>query len=307
VKNSTPWNSFDEMEQYNSLFPLLPDYVAHYTLGGKFFPQVGLPNKESLDLANDILTVFICNQLGISFAYAKKRYLKEISSSRWLGLTERIDYIYQLGQNCLGSYVSFGLDLPFKDDSLQDLSMQFFFRNLVALDAAKRLTELGYLCEAAAILRSALEQFSFSAKLWEMDGSVDLATLRPRYSLNYLKAIVPACGRLYGVLSTYTHFEYDYHTHFFARSPKAVFTVQRGPVLRAYATQLLFLTMVCVSRYVLYAAAKQFEKVPTSVKELSSFIERANKFSDDVCCILKQDMVLAQFDLLLQDLASQKI
>lgn len=214
MKDARPWNSHENAEQYDCLFPLLPDYVAHYTIGGKLSPRIGLPDKNSLHLAEDMLAMLIANQMGISLAYAKKRYAKDFTQWRWLGITDKIDRIYKEGRDGLGWYASFGLDLPKKDNSFQDLSMQFFFRNLASLDAAKRLSELGYLCEVATILRSALEQCAFCAELWQMDGSQDLKRLKPNRSLGYLKKVIPAVGNLYGLLSKYTHFEYDHHTHF---------------------------------------------------------------------------------------------
>ena len=78
--------------------------------------------------------------------------------------------------------------------------------------------------------------------------------------------------------------------------------MQRGAVLRAYATHLVFLTMACISKYVLQVSSKQFATVPTSVQELSDFVQQVNQYSDDVCLILKGDSVLAQLDILLQEL-----
>ncbi|UPK33194.1 hypothetical protein IVB18_33945 [Bradyrhizobium sp. 186] len=101
-------------------------------------------------------------------------------------------------------------------------------------------------------------------------------------------------------MSKYTHFEYDHHTHFFTYSKDEVLTIQRGPVLRAYSTHLLFITMACVAKYVLAVSAVQFEKIPESVRQLDIFIERINRYSDEVCLMLPRDTVLASMDILLQ-------
>jgi hypothetical protein len=180
--------------------------------------------------------------------------------------------------------------------------MQFFFRNLAALDASKRLSELGYLCEVATILRSAVEQFALCAKLWSLSGSENLQSIRAIQSLNEFKKYAPSVGRLYGTLSKYTHFEYDHHTHFFIHSPKQISTIQRGSVLRAYATHLIFLTMACITGYVQKISKTQFHHLPISVQELASFIKLVDRYSDDVCLMLKHDTVLARMDMLLQDM-----
>lgn len=300
--DAAPWNSRTRVAQYELLFPTLPDFVAHQTVGGKLSQTIGLPDSRSPHLAEDILAALIANQMGLSLAYAKKNYVTPFTESRWLGLTRRIDALFKLGQDRLKSYVSFGLDQPKEENGLQDLSMQFFFRNVVAFDAAKRLSELGYLCEVAAILRMALEQFAFAGRLWALPGSTSLQAVKPVQCLNYLKCLVPASGRLYGFLSKYIHFEYDHHTHFFARSSTEIFTIQRSSILRAYATHLLFMTMVCVSRQILKLAKNQFSEIPGSVKELDKFISDVQAYSSDVCTILKDDIVLADLDILLADL-----
>src|SRR6185436_15663046 len=107
-------------------------------------------------------------------------------------------------------------------------------------------------------------------------------------------------GHLYGILSKYTHFEYEHHTHFFTHSAAEIRTLQRDSVLRAYATHLLFITMACVSRSVLIFAHQRYEVVTESIQKLNSFINSVDKYSDEVCLMLPSDMPLAKFDTLLQ-------
>jgi hypothetical protein len=164
---------------------------------------------------------------------------------------------------------------------------------------------LGYLCEVATILRSALEQFAFCSKLLELNESEDLKTVRPIQCLNHFKKFVPDSGKLYGLMSKYTHFEFDHHTHFFAYSPKGNQTIRQGAVLRAYATQLLFLTMACISKYILVASPAQFKDVPQSVSDIRIFIKNVVVFSDDVQSMLPLDEILAKMNILLQDIVRE--
>jgi hypothetical protein len=226
---TTPWHSHESIERYNSLFPILPDFVTHYTVGLEH-DKVGLPNKHSLRLRRDILAVLVADKLGIGVAYARRQYIKEDDDQcRWLGLTDKIDAIYSEGRKYLGWYISFERDQILEGDtSFRTHSINFFYRNLGSLDAAKRLADLGYLCEVANILRSALEQFAFCSKLSSLSGTEDFKSIRPVQSLNHFKSYVPAAGQLYGLMSKYTHFEYDHHTHFFTSSPDEVQTIQKG-------------------------------------------------------------------------------
>ncbi len=213
---TTPWHSHESVELYNSLFPILPDFVAHYTVGLERGDKIGLPDKHSLRFRRDILAALVADKLDIGSAYAKRRYTEERDHSRWLGLTDRIDAIFNEGRTSFSWYVSFERDqIPENDSSFRRNSIQFFYRSLGSLDAAKRLAELGYLCEVANILRSALEQFAFCSKLSSSSEAEDYKAIRPVHSLNHFKKYVPAAGQLYGLMSKYTHFEYDHHTHFF--------------------------------------------------------------------------------------------
>jgi len=298
---TTPWHSQESVELYNSLFPILPDFVAHYTVGLERGDKIGLPDKHSLRFRRDILATLVADKLDISSAYAKRRYTDETDQSRWLGLTDRIDVIYNAGRTSFSWYVSFERDqIPENDRSCRNNSIQFFYRSLGSLDAAKRLAELGYLCEVANILRSALEQFAFCSKLSSSTGTEDYRTIRPVHSLNHFKKYVPAAGQLYGLMSKYTHFEYDHHTHFFTYGPNEVQTIRKGPVLRAYATHLLFITMACVGKYILAASPTQFQTIPKSIQDINIFIEDVYKYSDDVCRMLPLDEILAKMDILLQ-------
>jgi hypothetical protein len=296
---TTPWHSDENVEQYDSLFPVLPHYVAHYTIGGQRFPKIGIPDKHSLRHAEELFSVLVADRLQISTTWAKRRYVKKYKEWRWLGLTDRVDRIFLEGRNSFDSYVAFGQSLEKKEHSYQDLSIQFFFRNLGALDAAKRLSELGYLCEAATILRMALEQFAFAGYLWEWPSSREIYRLKRKAALHHLRTVVPASGRLYSLLSKYVHFEYEHHTHFFERSPERVTTIQWGSVLRAYATHLLFLTMACVGRYILALSKIRFGESFSFSNEIERFIKDTHSYSDEVCNLLKLDVVLAELDILL--------
>lgn len=292
-----PWHSNEDGQSYKSLFPLLPNYVVQRTVGIRNL-RVGLSKDVPDDLRSKILAALVSFRLGVELSYAEKRYVQPSVSSRWLGLTDRIDDIYEYGQSRLEKYA---ISLTQRArGNLQDLSAHFFYRNVGAFDASKRLSELGYLCEVATILRTALEQFALCARLWTAEESEKIKSIRALHSLNALKPYSPNAGKLYGALSKYTHFEYDNHTHFFAVSPEKNFTMRVDPILRAYATHLLFLTMACTSRYVLTIAPKQFDELPKEVLELKDFMSNIDRYSDDVCIMLPKDVVLAESDILLQ-------
>jgi hypothetical protein len=303
----TPWHSDESIERYNSLFPILPDFVARYTVGLECGETIGLSDKHSLRLRRDLLGALVADRLGISIAYAIHRYSKESEQSRWLGLTDTIDAIYSGGRESLGRYISIELDqIPENDQSFRTHAINFFYRSLGSFDAAKRLADLGYLCEVANILRSAIEQFAYCSRLSTLSVTESFRDIRPIQCLNHLKNYVPAAGQLYGLMSKYTHFEYDHHTHFFTYSKDEVQTLQRGSVLRAYSTHLLMTTMVCVAKYVLAVSAIHFGKIPKSIQQLNTFVEKVGTYSDAVCCMLPRDLILANMDILLRKMKARR-
>jgi len=299
-----PWHSSEPIERYESLFPLLPDFIAHYTIGGRRIPRIGIAKRADLQFRRGLLAALVAGAAQIGLSYAEKRYAKDATETRWLGLTEKIDRIYGNGRRYLGQYLSLGRSTG--DPSQDDLSWQFFFRTIGSLDAAKRLSELGYLCEVATILRSALEQFFFCARLLARDPSEEIEAIRPVQCLNFFKTFVPSAGRLYGRLSTYAHFEFEHHSHFFTYSPKQVQTLGRSSVLRAYATQLLFLTMACEARYILASSSSRIDELPTSIADFEIFLDEVDRFSVEVREMLPSDAVLGDMDDLLEEIIKQK-
>jgi hypothetical protein len=292
-----PWNSAESAETYRKWFPVFIDHSTFDLVGfGK--EAIGLPDSTTPDLKRKILAAFIANKLRISLNHAEKRYVsgEEISQARELGLSRKIDTLFGQGYSALCSYIE---DLKQNCDdqsaTLDDLSNQFFYRNMGGLEAAKKLSDLGYLCEVAVILRSLLEQFAFAAKVRTLPFDAELEKVKSGACINYLKSIEPSAGRLYGLLSKYTHFEFDHHTHFFARSLEAVFTIQKDSVLRAYSIHLIFLTMLSMSRYVCSVASKQFDVLPSSVSNVEEFGLGVVEYSNLVCGLIPSDLVLASF------------
>jgi hypothetical protein len=296
-----PWNSKEPADSYRKLFPVFPNYAAFDTVGiGE--ESIGLPKYASKDLRKNVLAAAIASKLGITPAYAAKAYLKDatIKEPRELGLTRKVDSIFNSGHEHFCNYVG-SLKNNFGEPStLDDLSNQFFYRNMAGLEAAKRLSELGFLCEVAVILRSLVEQFAFAAKLRTLPIETDLMKVRPVQCLNYFKSVEPGSARLYGLLSKYTHLEYDHHTHFFARSTDEIFTIWKDSVLRAYSTHLLFMTMLSVANYIRLLPPSPFSGVADVVGKLSDFRQEIARYSAEVCDLLPTDTVLRQFDRAIQ-------
>lgn len=293
-----PWNSTESAETYRKWFPVFIDHST-FDLIGLDEDAIGLPQSATPDLKRKIIAAAVAHKLRISLSYAEKRYVQdeEIRQAREPGLSRKINNLFQLGNSGLCSYVEALQDNYNEEAStLDDLSNQFFYRNMAGLEAAKKLSDLGYLCEVAVILRSLLEQFAFAAKVRTLPRETDLEKVKAIECLNFLKSIESSAGRLYGLLSKYTHFEFDHHTHFFSRSPEAIFTIQKDSVLRAYSIHLIFLTMLSMSRYVCSVASTQFSILPNSVSDLGEFNRGVGEYSQQVSGLFPSDTVLSSFN-----------
>jgi hypothetical protein len=80
-----PWHSYELIERYESLFPLLPDYVAHYTIGGKRLPRIGLSSKYDLGFRKGLLAALFAGRMQIGIANAEKTLcerLRRVSLAR---------------------------------------------------------------------------------------------------------------------------------------------------------------------------------------------------------------------------------
>jgi hypothetical protein len=293
-----PWNSGEATEHYRKWFPVFVNYAAFDTVGLDE-EAIGLPKYATLELKKKVLAAAIATKLGISLSYAEKQYVRDekIAPLRHVGLSYKIDALFARGHSSFCDYID-GLKENFDEATrtIDGLSNEFFYRNIAGLDAAKTLADLGYLCEAAVVLRSLLEQFAFAAKLRTLPLSTHLESVRPLHCLNYLKSVEKSSGKIYGLLTKYTHFEFDHHTHFFGRSPDAVFTIQKDSVLRAYATHLLFLTMLSMANYVSVVGPTQFREPHKAVAELKDFAIDVAGYSQEVCNLFPTDRVLARFN-----------
>ncbi|KRQ11998.1 hypothetical protein AOQ73_04965 [Bradyrhizobium pachyrhizi] len=298
-----PWNSRETTEHYRRWFPVFVNHPVFDTVGFKE-EAIGLSKHATLSLKKKVLAAAIADKLGISLNYAEKRYVgdKEIAPPREVGLSHRIDRTFERGYSNFCLYIEALMEnFDSSSSTLDDLANQFFYRNVAGFDAAKTLAELGYLCEAAVVLRSLVEQFAFAAKLRTLPISTELEKIRPLHCLNYLKSIEPSSGKLYGILSKYTHFEFDHHTHFFGQSPGVIFTIQKDSVLRAYATHLVFLTMLSIANYVLSVGPKQFKAPSNALAELEHFVFDVGSYSEEVCSLFPTDEVLARLDLVIKE------
>lgn len=72
---------------------------------------------------------------------------------------------------------------------------------------------IGALYECAAILRLAVEIFSWACEVRDWDDSQKIQKRTSSKSISFVRKAIPEWGTLYGVLSKYSHWEYSAHVN----------------------------------------------------------------------------------------------
>ena len=82
------------------------------------------------------------------------------------------------------------------------------------LDSARMLSNRGLLLEVLPILRLCLEMMAWSATAFYMKDEKQVIELKAQSCISEMKDVYPTAGRLYGYLSTFSHWGHLIHGHF---------------------------------------------------------------------------------------------
>lgn len=94
----------------------------------------------------------------------------------------------------------------------------FLLRLLTSLQAARRLINWGYLAEPLTILRSVLEQLSWTYAVGITLDQRQLDKPQPSKCIGAFRDRFAAAGHLYGALSRFSHMDFEGQKHFVAAS-----------------------------------------------------------------------------------------
>jgi len=153
--------------------------------------------------------------LPTALKYAKRQSLDASSIPRFEQLFDRVERRFH------------STSLRFLTESRQHCALAeehlgimhaelFLLRALSSFTAARRLINWGYLSEPLTILRSILEELAWAYAVGVIFDQKQLSKPNPSKCIGAFKARFSAAGLLYGVLSRFSHMEFEAQKHFVA-------------------------------------------------------------------------------------------
>ena len=121
----------------------------------------------------------------------------------------------------------------------------FLLRALSSLTAARRLINWGYLSEPLTILRSTLEELAWAYAVGVIFDQKQLSKPNPSKCIGAFKARFSAAGLLYGVLSRFSHMEFEAQKHFVAIDQPNTGVMERSIEFKFFG--LLFFSFLLVA------------------------------------------------------------
>jgi hypothetical protein len=207
-------------------FPIQSVVDLDFVIGQRRPYRVGMERQSPPEFRRRVLAAAISYQLGLSsIDYALKRYVDQETyedSNASLG---------DAASDYLRDGAIFLMEELKKLHTVDELTFGVFgaeitlYRIPHALDTARMLSNRGLLLEVLPILRLCLEMMSWAHVAFRMhDEEERIRALKAQNCISMLKQTYKTAGRLYGYLSTFSHWGHVIHRHFidFDETPVAV-------------------------------------------------------------------------------------
>lgn len=107
-----------------------------------------------------------------------------------------------------------------------------------SLDTARMLSNRGLLLEVLPILRLCLEMMAWSSSAFHMQDEERVVALKAQSCISELKSVYPTAGKLYGYLSTFSHWGHVVHGQFLDIKPHQIGVLNASVRYRAMALAL---------------------------------------------------------------------
>jgi hypothetical protein len=126
----------------------------------------------------------------------------------------------------------------------------FLLRSLSSFRASRYLINLGFFSEPLTILRSALEQLAWCDSVGVRLDERQFKNPQPSKCLATFKQRLSGAGQLYGILSDYSHMEFEAQKHFVTLDEKRPGVMQQSTEFKffgliVYALLIIAFQMVC--------------------------------------------------------------
>ena len=142
-----------------------------------------------------------------------------------------------------------------------------------SLDTGRLLSNRGLLLEVLPILRLCLEMLAWSSVAFHMKDEARVVALKAQSCIAELKSLYPTAGRLYGYLSTFSHWGHVIHGHFLDVRPEQVSVLKASVRYRAMA---LALCLVILDVFVEVVRMLYPTRSDALISEIQGVIDRTN-------------------------------
>jgi hypothetical protein len=261
--NSRPWAEHFKIQSEVDL-----DFVIGQQLGW----PIGMLRRSPPEFWRRVLAAAISYQLQLrSIDYALKRYVaSDLYESNDLPLGDAAsDYL----RDSVTKLMNELRDLHTKGPTFGMFGAEItLYRVPHSLDVARMLSNRGLLLEVLPILRLCLEMTAWANVAFHMQNEEKVVALKAQNCIADLKNVYETAGKIYGYLSTFSHWGHVVHGEFLSFDDQQVAVLKASVRYRAVA---LALCLVVLDVFIEVVRKLYTDRSDTLVVQIQGVLDRS--------------------------------
>ena len=229
ASSSFPWAKQFQIQSKVDL-----DFVIGQDVG---FP-VGMQRKSPPEFRRRVIAAMASYRLQLSsIDYTLKRYVASDKGEHDdVSLGDRVsDYLRDSVTVLMTQLRSLHTEYPAFGVFGAEITL---FRVPHSIDTARMLSNRGLLLEVLPILRLCLEMIAWTSVAFYMSNEDEVVALKAHSCISQLKSVYETSGKIYGYLSTFSHWGHVVHGEFLEFEQEGVAVLQASVRYRAMALAL---------------------------------------------------------------------
>jgi hypothetical protein len=201
-------------QSWTDHFRIQSEVDLDFVIGQGFGHPIGMERGSPPEFRRRILAGAISYQLRLkSMDYALKRYVDaDLYENESISLGDSVsDYLRKSVELLMKELRNLHTPHPSFGEFGAEITL---FRVPHCLDIARMLSNRGLLLEVLPILRLCLEMMAWSSAAFYIKDENQITSLRAQSCISEIKDVYPTAGKLYGYLSTFSHWGHLIHGHF---------------------------------------------------------------------------------------------
>jgi hypothetical protein len=235
-------------QNWKKHFQIQSQVDLDFVIGQKRGCPVGMERSSPAAFKRRVLAAKLSYEMQLSsIDYTLKRYVdQELYEKDDVSLGETISHYLRTASNVLMSELKklhTQGEMPF---GILGAELTLF-RVPHALDTARMLSNRGLLLEVLPLLRMCLEMIAWAHTAYYVSDNDAVVELRAQSCISSLKETYKSAGKIYGLLSQFTHWGHAIHRHFIGVDEANTWVVEASVRYRAIS---LALCLVILDIYV---------------------------------------------------------